>query len=54
MVRPYVEEGDKEMFEEEKFDNFTKPIARLLNIEFDQEYYLLYQDIILKKKISFK
>ena len=54
VVRPYVEEGDKEMFEEEKFDNFTKPIARLLNIEFDQEYYLLYQDIILKKKISFK
>ena len=54
MVRPYFEEGDKEMFEEEKFDNFTKPIARLLNIniKFNQEYNLLYHDILKKKKIE--
>ena len=52
VVRPYFEEGGKEMFEEEKFDNFTKPIARLLNIKFDQEYNLLFHAILKKKKIE--
>ena len=48
------DEGDEETFKEEKFDNFTKPIARLLNIniKFNQEYNLLYHDILKKKKIE--
>ena len=47
--RHYVEEGDEERFKEEKFDIFTKPIARLLNIKLDLEYSLLYNDIILER-----